>query len=114
MLDQTLIFYQRLAKTKCALSSWAGISRDALQVHFGLVLFFILAYLLRRHRWGALVALDGAFVVAVVNEASDTIFRVIRGEELDYLDAILDLANTVAWPFIVTSLLNLKQASVVS
>ncbi len=85
----------RYAALKESMSLATGASEDLLHVHFGLLIFVVMAVLLgkRLHsRWPLL----GVAAFAIGNEMVD-----IFASEWQPIHSILDVANTLFWPTIL-------------
>lgn len=83
------------------LIEWTShLSRDALHVHIGLLLFLGMAALFRRgprfHR-----ALGWLFVLCLLGECFDTLMAFSQGRSPHYLGSVKDIVNTMLWPTIL-------------
>jgi hypothetical protein len=82
---------------KTDLAAWIGISKDALHVHLGLLLFVAAVLVLRRSPasllpWLLVLALE------IANELVDT-FHWHQGRwSFDLVESAKDLINTMLWP----------------
>lgn len=83
------------------LSSWISLSHDALHIHVGLVLFVLLAYLLRRYRWGPLGALGAVLALELANEISDSFDWVRWTGAPNFAESARDITDTMFWPMIL-------------
>jgi hypothetical protein len=82
---------------KNVLASTLHLSRDALHVHIGLIIFFVGAALLRGPRRFE-IAFVGLFVLCVTGELIDaaTAWHNVRGP--NWLGGAKDIVNTMFWP----------------
>ena len=86
-------------------SNWIGLSHDALHIHVGLALFLLLAYLLRRNRWGLLVALGVVLALEICNEISDSFDWVRWTGAPNFREAARDIASTMFWPVVLAAMI---------
>ena len=86
---------------KSTLSRWVGLSHDALHMHVGMVLFLLLAFLLRRRRWGVLAALGGVLALEVANEVIDALDWVRWTGAPNFIESGRDIASTMVWPTVL-------------
>lgn len=85
---------------KTALSETVGLSKDALHVHLGLVVFLAAVVVLRTTLgnwipWIVLLAFE------VFNEVVDLLHEHDGVRALDFLEAAKDIVNTMFWPTLV-------------
>lgn len=86
---------------KVHLADYSGLTRDALHIHIGIGLYFVLVFLLRRspRSWlPALVVLG----VCLLGEVFDIINVAQLGQHQKPFENLHDIANTMAWPVIFT------------
>lgn len=86
---------------KSTLSRWVGLSHDALHMHVGLALFLLLAFVLRRRRWGVLAALGVVLAVEIGNEVIDAFDWVRWTGAPNYIETARDIASTMLWPVVL-------------
>ena len=87
-------FYSDL---KVLIEAVAGLNRDILHLHFGILLFLLLSWRMPEpHRFRrAFVCL---LVIAVANECFDMLMALEKAEPLNWRESIGDIVNTVLWP----------------
>lgn len=90
-----MTFPDQYAALKAAMSDYTGATEDLLHVHFGLLIFVVVAVLFRR-RMHSLWPISMVWVFALGNEAIDCF---AAGYEVDL--SALDVINTVLWPTIL-------------
>jgi len=78
-----------------------GLSRDALHVHVGLVIYFA-AHLVLRRRLGSVMPLVLLLVLCLIGEAWDLIFFLGRGQDPRWLGSAVDIWSTMFWPTLFT------------
>ncbi len=76
---------------------FVGISKDALHIHVGLVIFFGLALVLRRSL-GSLIPWGGLLLLECLNEVLDLLHA---HSAIDLEGSLKDLLNTMFWPTLV-------------
>ncbi|MEO7221687.1 MAG: hypothetical protein ABIY37_04375, partial [Devosia sp.] len=86
---------------KTELALWLGISKDALHIHLGLVIFAILFLVFLRSP-GSLIPWLGVLAFELVNEAMDMFHWHGGAFSFEIGDSFKDIANTMIWPTIVT------------
>ena len=86
---------------KSTLSRWVGLSHDTLHMHVGLALFLLLAFVLRRRRWGVLAALGVVLAVEIGNEVIDAFDWVRWTGAPNYIETARDIASTMLWPVVL-------------
>lgn len=82
---------------KTFLTSTLHIQRDALHIHVGLLLFFVLSGLFRgphRFRYALLVTVG----LCLLGEVFDTAHSVDIGRRILWFDSCKDVFNTLFWP----------------
>jgi hypothetical protein len=82
---------------KTELSELVGLSKDALHVHLGL-LMFLLAIVIFRRSAASLVPWTCVLVLQLVNEAVDTFHWHHGVLDFDLGDSVKDTVNTLLWP----------------
>jgi hypothetical protein len=78
-----------------------GLQRDALHIHFGLLIFFAVWLAIRGQR-GAWVALGLVVIIALGAETWDHIYERSIHKACDWPDHLSDLFNTCIWPMLLT------------
>lgn len=90
---------------KLAILELVGLSKDALHVYVGLLVFLVaVALLSRRHRaswWWALLAVG---LVALGGEVLDVRRAVRTGAEVEWGASVRDFLNTLFWPAVLATL----------
>jgi hypothetical protein len=77
-----------------------GFQRDALHIHFGLLIFVGAAWLMKgKRRYLAAFAL--VLVIAFGAEAWDHVYERSIGRTCDWPDHLSDLFNTCIWPLVL-------------
>jgi hypothetical protein len=86
---------------KTELTGLIGLSRDALHVHLGLLVFLVAMVVFRRSP-GSIIPWGCVLVLELVNEFLDA-FHIHRGSVEFFADlgAVRDVVNTMLWPTIV-------------
>ena len=82
---------------KDVLSSTLHLSRDALHVHIGLIIFLAAAALLRGHRRFE-IAFLGLLVLCFVGEIADVVGAWSKLQAPNWLGGAKDIVNTMFWP----------------
>ena len=85
------------ADFKNLLEASLHLSRDALHVHVGLVLFFAGAALIRSER-RFLIAFGLLLALCLVGELFDLTAALNSGHRLRWLNSAKDIFNTMLWP----------------
>lgn len=98
VLDRALTAY---AEFKLSLGKDFGFGEDLLQVHAGLLIFFVGALLFKR-RMRSRVPIILVYLFAIGNEVIDVFSP---GSARDIWEPPLDVLNTVLWPTLLFSLL---------
>lgn len=85
------------AHFKDLLEAFIGLDRNVLHVHFGIILFGLLAWIFpgRAHfakAWSWLLLIE------LVNEVFDLVVAVDAGHRPNWPDSIADVINTMLWP----------------
>ena len=93
------MLFTTISDLKDVLEATLHLSRDALHVHIGMIIFIAVAALLRGRRrfvlaFGALLAL------CLVGEMADFSYAVRRGIAFNWLASAKDVVNTMFWPAI--------------
>jgi hypothetical protein len=79
----------------------SGLSKDALHIHFGLLLF-VAAHLVLRRGVGSLAPWFIVLALALVNETVDALSGTPRLPTQDPLpDHLRDMFNTMLWPTLI-------------
>ena len=77
-----------------------GFQRDALHIHFGLLIFMMAAWGMKGPR-RYLIAAALVFAIALVAEIWDHIYEISIGKSCDWPDHLSDLFNTCIWPLLI-------------
>jgi cell shape-determining protein MreD len=85
---------------KLAVVELTSLSKDALHVHVGLLVYFA-ATLLARRRLRSFLPLLAVVLVALLGEAVDYTNETARHGRWDRNDSIRDLVNTTFWPAVL-------------
>lgn len=101
MMPVTLLSAHSFGDIKNMLVALLGMQRDALHIHFGLLIFFA-AWLVLRGRRGVWAALGLVVVIALGAEIWDHIYELSIHKACDWPDHLSDLFNTCVWPMILT------------
>lgn len=80
-----------------------GFQRDALHIHFGLLIFFA-AKLLWRGPRGAWMALGLVVAITLGAEIWDHLYERSIGKSCDWPDHLSDIFNTCFWPLVLALL----------
>ena len=91
-MPELLIFYGAL---KTNLVDFTGLSRDALHIHIGLLLYLLSYFILKRR---AVAAIWVLVVVVIVSELIDMSFNYHAVGDIRLSDSLHDALNTVFWP----------------
>ena len=83
-------------------------SRDALHIHFGLMIFISLFLLLRGHPRAALLAWAGVVLAQLVNEALDLHDWFFWTRGWNWRDALRDTVLTLIWPTVLLVLFTVR------
>lgn len=77
-----------------------GFQRDALHIHFGLLIFFAVSWALKgRRRYALAFAL--VLAIALGAEIWDHFYERTMGRRCDWPDHLSDLFNTCIWPLLL-------------
>jgi len=82
---------------KSVLSSTLHLSRDALHVHIGLIIFLVIASFLRGHRRFQ-IAFLGLFLLCLAGEMVDVLTAWNNTRGPSWLGGAKDIVNTMFWP----------------
>jgi hypothetical protein len=85
---------------KTELSELVGLSKDALHVHLGL-LVFLLAMVIFRRSAASLLPWTCVLVLQLANEAVDTLHWHQGVLDFDLGDSFKDIINTMLWPTLI-------------
>jgi hypothetical protein len=96
---------------KLVLVSALGVSKDALHVHVGLGVYFVVAILLRRPL-SSLVPLAAVLLTALVGEALDLRDDVRSLGYWRWQASLGDVLNTTFWPFVIWLLARVRMLHV--
>ena len=88
---------------KLALVQAVGLSKDALHIYVGLIVFFVVAITLRR-RPASYLPLVAVVVTAILGELVDMRDDIKSLGAWRWRASLHDLANTVFWPLVITLL----------
>ena len=88
-------------ESKASLKEALGISEDVLHVHVGLAVFLALALLLRRWRFGVLIAWVALIFLQVVNEALDARDWIMWTGDVNWAETAGDFGQTLFWPTVL-------------
>ena len=94
---------------KTELSELVGLSKDALHVHLGL-LVFLLAIVIFRRSAASLVPWTCVLVLQLVNEAVDTFHWHNGVLDFDLRESLKDMVNTMLWPTLLLLLTRFTNA----
>jgi uncharacterized membrane protein YqgA involved in biofilm formation len=92
---------------KLALVQAVGLSKDALHIYVGLIVFFVVAVALRRRRTSYL-PLVAVVVAAILGELVDMHDDINSLGVWRWRASLHDLANTVFWPSVITLLVRAR------
>ncbi|SFZ80674.1 hypothetical protein SAMN02983003_0061 [Devosia enhydra] len=84
-------------------------SRDALHIHFGLIIFIAILVALRRHPKAALIAWFGVLAAQVGNEALDLHDWFFWTRGWNWRDALRDSLLTLIWPTVLLVLITVEK-----
>lgn len=101
MMTIALLSAHSFGDVKNILVAFLGFQRDALHIHFGLLIFFA-AWVMLRGRRGAWAALGLVVAIALGAEIWDHIYELSINKACDWPDHLSDLFNTCVWPMILT------------
>ncbi|HEX2762672.1 MAG TPA: hypothetical protein VHM92_02340 [Allosphingosinicella sp.] len=91
------------SEAKTGIEAWTGLDKDALHIHAAILLYLLIAVVLRRR---ALWAWLAVLLVELANEALDLREQYQAGIQLDWSEALRlgwreaakDVWNTMLWP----------------
>ena len=86
---------------KVDIINFTGLSRDALHVHIGLIVFLMLWVIFGRRRWSAPLAWLILFTATFVGEWLDYAGKHSLLAMLNADDHVHDLVNTLFWPTMI-------------
>ncbi len=86
---------------KVYMMQYSGLSRDALHIHIGIALYFLLAFLLRKKPGSWIPALV-VLALCLLGEVFDILHVFRLGQHQKPFENLHDVANTMAWPVIFT------------
>ncbi len=96
---------------KLAIVHLTGLSKDALHIYVGLVIFLVAACLVRR-RAVSLIPIAVVVAIAVLGEVLDARDDLMEFGRWHVTASLRDVANTVFWPAILWLLLKLRVLSI--
>lgn len=77
------------------------LAPDALHIHVGLLVFFIVVLLVRGRR-GLIAGLYAVLVLSLAAEVLDLARDLVLGQRVRWLNSVKDIVNAVFWPAILT------------
>jgi hypothetical protein len=81
------------------------ITHDAMHVHVGLAIFLLSALLLRRHRYGMVLAWLATLSLEIVNEGLDARDWILWTGHVNWPETGRDMVDTLLWPSILLAAL---------
>ena len=93
------MLFSAISDLKDVLEATLHLSRDALHVHIGLVIFIAVAAVLRGER-RFLVAFVALFAACLLGEMADFYYATNRHIGFNWLASAKDVVNTMFWPAI--------------
>ena len=97
------------------MKSWVAdsisLSHDVMHVHVGLLVFFALLWLFRRHQRRLTVAWTLTLAATLFNEALDGYDWIVWTGTINWMESLKDTLNTMFWPAIVALMLKYRSAS---
>lgn len=93
------MLFAAISEYKDVLEATLHLSRDALHVHIGLIMFIAVAFLLRGERRFVLSFLV-LLAACLVNEMADFSWATHRNIPFNWLGSAKDIVNTLFWPAI--------------
>ena len=93
------MLFTTLSDLKDVLEATLHLSRDALHVHIGMIIFIAVAALLRG-RLRFVLAFGALLALCLVGEMADFSYAVRRGIAFNWLASAKDVVNTMFWPAI--------------
>lgn len=91
---------------KLVVVSILGLSKDALHIHVGLLVFMTVSYLVRK-RYRAALPLLAVLVVACLGEILDARDDVATLGVWRWRSSLHDVSNTMFWPIVLSGLIRL-------
>lgn len=86
---------------KSPIVSFLDLSYDAAHIHFGLVVFFLVLLLIRRHSRRLLLAWASVLVIQIMNELLDYHDWRRWGGGWSLNRSLIDCFNTMLWPSVI-------------
>ena len=93
------MLFTTISDLKDVLEATLHLSRDALRVHIGMIIFIAVAALLRG-RLRFVLAFGALLALCLVGEMADFSYAVRRGIAFNWLASAKDVVNTMFWPAI--------------
>ena len=93
------MLFTTISDLKDVLEATLHLSRDALHVHIGMIIFIAVAALLRG-RLRFVLAFGALLALCLVGETADFSYAVRRGIAFNWLASAKDVVNTMFWPAI--------------
>ena len=93
------MLFTTISDLKDVLEATLHLSRDALHVHIGMIIFIAVAALLRG-RLRFVLAFGALLALCLVGEMADFSYAVRRGIAFNWLASAKDVVNTMSWPAI--------------
>ena len=93
------MLFSTISDLKDVLEATLHLSRDALHVHIGMIIFIAVAALLRG-RLRFVLAFGALLALCLVGEMADFSYAVRRGIAFNWLASAKDVVNTMFWPAI--------------
>ena len=93
------MLFTTISDLKDVLEATLHLSRDALHVHIGMIIFIAVAALLRG-RLRFVLAFGALLALCLVGEMADFSYAVRRGIAFNWLASAKDVVNTMFWPAI--------------
>ena len=93
------MLFTTISDLKDILEATLHLSRDALHVHIGMIIFIAVAALLRG-RLRFVLAFGVLLALCLVGEMADFSYAVRRGIAFNWLASAKDVVNTMFWPAI--------------
>ena len=92
---------------KFSLVQLSGLSKDALHIYVGLIVFFLVTFAVRKRRWSYLPLMT-VMAVAVLGELVDMRDDINSLGAWRWRASIHDVLNTAFWPFVITVLVRAR------
>src|SRR5690606_30681778 len=93
------MLFSTISDLKDVLEATTHLSRDALHVHIGLVIFIVAAAFLRSER-RFLIAFVALLALCLIGEMADFQYAAQRNFAFNWLASAKDVVNTMFWPAI--------------